>query len=347
MKALLVTLGFCSVMVLPARTEAQAEVHREITVDSLDSSKLEVGAHVRVTGKYKELVGNDLHLYGGNLPCTLERQDLIKRALDFKTHRDNVTVVGTVVQGPTGKALEVQELLSAESDFETFTREVEILSRGTVDSRQDFAALLKRILSTYEYQADRELVPLILKVFKLSLPQGPAPLEPATLEEKLKALQEIHRVVRDPEVALELALELERGTPRSVGVLGFLKGLHCLRYAGTWVTYETFKRREGFVELDGRWVKPWERHFQQTLQELGSLRQTNMVLRRRTDREYRILAENGTVEEGMKPQEVTAAWGLPDRVERRILLGKEVDQWAYGRKFCYFHEGVLVKKPGQ
>jgi len=71
---------------------------------------------------------------------------------------------------------------------------------------------------------------------------------------------------------------------------------------------------------------------------------TNLIFRKRTDREYRLLAERGTVEEGMKPEEVCSALGFPDRVDRRMYQQKEFDQWSYGSKYFYFYAGVLVKK---
>ena len=57
-----------------------------------------------------------------------------------------------------------------------------------------------------------------------------------------------------------------------------------------------------------------------------------------------MLAERGTVEEGMKPEEVCSALGFPDRVDRRMYQQKEFDQWSYGSKYFYFYAGVLVKK---
>ena len=67
-----------------------------------------------------------------------------------------------------------------------------------------------------------------------------------------------------------------------------------------------------------------------------------LLLRKRTDREYRWFAESGKVESGMVRQEVEAALGFPDRVRRRVLQGKDFDQWSYGDKYYYFYDGTLV-----
>ena len=70
------------------------------------------------------------------------------------------------------------------------------------------------------------------------------------------------------------------------------------------------------------------------------------VLRRRTEREYSLLAERGMVVLGMKPEEVSRALGFPERVERRLLYQKEFDQWIYeGNEYYYFYDGYLVQSP--
>jgi len=130
-------------------------------------------------------------------------------------------------------------------------------------------------------------------------------------------------------------------------VQAILQALHCRRYGGRWVTYEEFKKLEGFLVHDGKWVLPREKDLLENLKVLTVLNQTNLILRRRTEREYKLLAEKGTVEEGMKPEEVSLALGFPDRVERRLVAQKDLDQWSYGAKYYYFFGGLLVKKPAQ
>jgi len=70
-----------------------------------------------------------------------------------------------------------------------------------------------------------------------------------------------------------------------------------------------------------------------------------LILRKRTEREYQLLAEKGVVEDGMRPEEVCLALGFPDRVERRLALQKEFDQWTYSGRYYYFYGGLLVLRP--
>jgi len=120
--------------------------------------------------------------------------------------------------------------------------------------------------------------------------------------------------------------------------------LGCRRYGGAWCTYPSFKRREGLIELDGRWITAREKHFLSTIEKLRKDRQPEVILRRRTEQEYRVLAEKGLVEEGMHPEEVVLSLGFPDRVERKIHDGKELDQWCYAERFCYLYNGEVVVK---
>jgi len=102
---------------------------------------------------------------------------------------------------------------------------------------------------------------------------------------------------------------------------------------------------EGFISVDGQWVKPREKDLTDAMREFARRNQTDLILRKRTEREYRLLAEKGVVEEGMKPEEVYLALGFPDRVERRLYEQREFDQWIYGRTTTTSSAGSSSKLP--
>ncbi len=146
-------------------------------------------------------------------------------------------------------------------------------------------------------------------------------------------------------MTVELAAELEAKSADKAAAIEFLKGLNARRRSGKWLSYAQFKRKEGFVEQEGRWLSAHEKELLDAIERYRRDRQSVPVLRKRTDKEYQLLAEKGAIEEGMKLEEVATSLGFPDRVERRLFEGKEVDQWIYGNKCCYFYAGVLVLKP--
>ncbi len=343
-KLSLATLVFTSVLIAWSAAPTEDGAYREVTIASLGGPEIAPGTRVKVTGKYRELLDKDLVLFDCKVPFYFARQDLIKKLLDFKAQRDNVTISGTTAVKDGAIVVEVDDLSAAASDLEVFTLEAEVLSRDG-KGRKELPGLVKRILSTCERYDAGELVPLAQRVFDESLGPAGEKLDSAGFAERLALVREMHRVVKKNDLTLALAMSLERKSPDHPAIRELLGKLNCRKYRGGWVTYAELKRREGLLEHDGRWITQREQHLIEALEGFQSNKQPNLILRKRTDREYQFLAERGTLEEGMKPEEVNLALGFPDRVERRIVQGKEFDQWCYGSRYCYFNGGILVKKP--
>jgi hypothetical protein len=167
-------------------------------------------------------------------------------------------------------------------------------------------------------------------------------LPPEDAEKLLLFVREIHDALADRDLTVKFLLDLLKRYPDHAGIKEFLGNLNCRMYQGRWVTYEEFKRREGLVLLGDTWVTPAEKHMLEALEVFRRSATNLLLLRKRTDREYRWLAESGKVEAGMSREELKAALGFPDRVRRKTLQGKEFDQWSYGEKFYYLYDGVLV-----
>ena len=70
---------------------------------------------------------------------------------------------------------------------------------------------------------------------------------------------------------------------------------------------------------------------------------TNLILRRRTEKEYKQLSEKGKLETGMSHKEVALTMGFPDRVNRhKFSRQTELDQWDFGDRRIYFFKGELI-----
>ncbi|MBI4602989.1 MAG: hypothetical protein HY721_13610 [Planctomycetes bacterium] len=350
----------CLALLLARLALGAGDEARTIPAAALEREALRPGARVTVAGKYKELLDRDLHLFDCRWRFMLNRPELKKQILDFKAQRDNVLVRGTVVTsdpadpraqgaaprapGEDALAVEVHELEAAPSDVEVFSRELQEVLGARGERARAAAALLRRMLVSYERHEDPEIV----RLFRRGFAEGLRLEDPAAVGEALALLEAMHASFHDKQAALEMALLLEsahRGDPR---IPRFITALGCRRHRGAWVTHEAWKEKQGFVLHDGSWVLPGEKHFLETQEKLQGLKhQVNLILRRRTDREYQLLAEKGALEEGMRPEEVCAAAGFPERVERRPFLGKDLTQWRYGGRYCYFFDGLLVGKPGK
>jgi hypothetical protein len=60
------------------------------------------------------------------------------------------------------------------------------------------------------------------------------------------------------------------------------------------------------------------------------------------DRQYCDAIVNRKVMSGMNPQQVRAAWGRPEHINRTVIPGHTAEQWVYGDTYLYFDDGILT-----
>lgn len=321
-----------------------ADEYRELAPHRLLSTEIKAGDKVKVTGKYKDLVDEELSLFDAQVPLLLRKLELLKKILDYRSQHDNLTFSGTVVEVDGGVAIEVEALSQAPGDLEIFTREAEMISKDAADGGRGLHALARRVLTAHVRFKDQELLPLAQRLYSESLKEMEVELRAEDVSGQVNLIREMHRGLRDRELTLEALLRLNGKFPGNPKVEAFLQELNSRKYKGRWVRYEELKEKEGLVFHDGVWMQPREKHLLESFEVFKRLYEPNVVLRKRTDRDYRLLSEKGLVEVGMNPQEVILALGFPERVDRRSYEQKEFDQWSYGGKYCYLYGGVLVLK---
>ncbi len=339
-------LSVCLVLAAAATLRAQPAV-RTLSADELCRTSLNVGDPVVVTGKYKELIDEELYLFDCGLPLRLEHQSLFSRLLDFTPKKDNLTVVGVVGQVGGGRVVHVRELRAAPGDFALFHEEYLALEKSAPEGRGDrLVRLGQRVLEANKHEENPRLLSLAHQIFKdaLELEAG-RPGGNATTR-RIDRIRTIHKWLQDDAFARDLVLPVLTDTPEHAGALEFLRELRCRRYNDRWVTHKEYKRLEGLVEYDGGWITPRELHHLRALEQFDEQPKSNLpILRRRTEKEYLLVAEEGRVETGMRREEVCLALGFPDFVLRRAYKRKEFDQWSYGKKYYYFYDGILVFVP--
>jgi hypothetical protein len=319
---------------------------REIPAARVAGAGLRPGETVVVTGKYRELVDQELILHDCETPFLLLEPELLKRILDFKPERDNLAVSGKVVTREGGGiAMEATALVKAPSDLEIFSGEADHIPRQGPTAGRDLHQLAKRILSVYKRHQDPALLPLARNLFSESLELLESTLRADTLEGHLASVRELHEALADRGLAIQALKRLHAKFPGNASIGKFFVELQCRPYRGRWLTYEEFKKEEGLIQHSDRWMQPREKHLIDTLEWFKDHGEPENVIRKRTDRDYQRLAEKGAVDLGMRPVEVTAALGFPDRVERKSLEGREFDQWSYGNRLYYFYGGLLVLAP--
>jgi len=45
---------------------------------------------------------------------------------------------------------------------------------------------------------------------------------------------------------------------------------------------------------------------------------------------------------GMNPEQIRAAWGKPEEINRTVVAGHENEQWVYGRTYLYVDDGKMT-----
>lgn len=301
---------------------------------------------VTVTGKYGGLVGDQIELVDDPTRFILRDPSLLRRVLQMRSRRDNVRIVGRHAGAAGGGTFEVESVELAPSDAELYRAEIGMApgSPGAVRSRAIMDVLV-RMARAQARIPDPEVAAALGDATKDALRGAGAGVGPQDLPTFLAQVRAMHELTGDRELIFHLLVDLDASFPAEERVVAFLRALGSRRHSGRWVTYEEFKRLEGFVLHEGKWMKEGERDFVLTVTEFHRGRQAGQVLRRRTEREYRLLADRGSVDVGMRPEEVYRSIGPPDRVERRGYAQKEFDQWIYGSRYYYFFDGLLVKAP--
>ncbi len=311
----------------------------------LNHASFELGERVRVTGKYRELIDDQLHLFDCDLTFTLEKAHQ-QALLDFTPKKDNLTLEGRIERSIDGIAVRVDRLARAPGDLELFTHELDgMLEAMPRPAPPRFIDLGRRIAEARSAGGDERLLTLSRKAFTAAVETLSADAD--ALTETLAVVDRIYTLSQDSALCRDLVQKIASSHGGDPALVSRLERWGCREYRGRWVTREEHRELEGFVLHDGEWMSPRERHYTEALRIFSSKnRDAVALLRNRTEREYRSLAEKRSVVVGMNRQEVCLALGFPEFVYRKAHEGDEFDQWVYGEsRYYYFFDGVLVFQP--
>lgn len=340
-------LPACIVLAALATVHAQPAV-RTLSADELCRANLTAGDRVVVTGKYKELIDEELYLFDCGLPLRLESQRLFGQLLNFTPKKDNLTVVGVIGRVRGERVVHVRELKAAPGDFAIFHQAYLALEKVDASQRAERLVRLGRgVLRANERQPNHRLLALARQILKDALDLESDDLDEEEISRRIEQVKKVHRWLQDDTFARDLILPILARAPENEEAIEFLRELGCRKYNNRWVTHDEYKRHEGLVQHDGGgWITPRKLHHLRALEQFAKQPKGNLpLLRRRTEKEYVLVAEEGRVETGMRREEVCLALGFPDFVLRRAYKRKEFDQWSYGRKYYYFYDGMLVFVP--
>jgi hypothetical protein len=324
-----------------------------ISPSQIRAGRFRPGERRSITGKYQELINREIRLYGIEARLLLGHPNLGRQLLEFKAQKDNLTLLGRFQDRGGGEGeeegdlplFEVERIKPAPPDAELYQKKLQDLLQEPGRSPEGLLELLEEIAGALRRFGDPGLPAVAKRAAKEAHALAEALLPGEDAGGRLEVIRRVHAALEDQDLTVELLRAQVKRFPGHAPTLDLLRALKCTQMGGEWLTYPDFKRRLGFVWRRERWVKPARKELLDTVEALQALNHTNLILRHRTDREYKVLARGGKVEKGMSREELTEALGFPDRVERELREGMEVDQWVYGERRVYLLNGQVAAAP--
>lgn len=338
-RRLAVVLGFLSLC-----STSNAETNR-LTIEEMDVARFRPGDRVVIGGHYADLHDDELGIRNLRARLRISNDRLRREILEIEAANETMVLTIECVDpqgdrpvfrvvdarpGPSAEDLLEQDLLRLDRDGSDaapilrLARRIVEVDRSLPES--DFGALAREACERYLRRRDREL-------------------RPDDVETRLTELRELHHLLEDRKWTLGRLGELERRYPKADDIRVELIGLGCRKFRGEWMTYEDFKKLQGYEEYRGRWITRSERHFLKVVESWFQGGRNDTILRHRLDREYHLLATNGKTALGMQPEEVAQALGFPDRVFRHRVKERTFTQWTYDDRYYYFIDGQLFHSP--
>ena len=316
-----------------------------LTSNELTRDGLEMGASVRVIGKYKERIDAELYLFDCPVPFLLATRKLSRDVLEFTPTQDNLELHGTVVEHYGEPAIKIERIGKGPDDISMFRRSLEQVQDSDEPKATPLFALAKQLAVYHAREDNTEIFAFTKQVLDLAY-SALVEEKPNDSQAQLEFAQKVDDLLDKREITTRFLLQIGTKFEQDAAVKAKLKSFRCRKYGGRWVTYEDFKVAEGLVFHRDSWMLPEEKHLLVALAAFLRRGESSLLLlRKRTEREYEIMASSGRAEPGMNRREVHAALGFPDNVRRKGSDGREFDQWSYDNEHYYFFNGILVQAP--
>ena len=320
------------------------------TFEELAQKRFNIGDRILTTGKYVELQDKKVGLFHCPVQFVVSSPGLQREILSVGSLHDTVKIRAVYVgEKDQKRVFEVQEISPGPSCEVVILKELQMLEKRGLDATGLLLSLVQRIYQTEVRFKKPKLRALARQASSSALRIKESELGPSDIPGRLLQVQKIHEVFPDRQNTMELLAGLEKEFPRSKEIKRALIQLDCRKFRGRWMTYQEFKRLQGFERYQNRWVTRREKEFLETVSR--HLRSNEPpILRRLMKKEYKLLSERGETAIGMSREEVYTALGFSERVYRRVIQrrsGKEItfDQWVYDDRFYYFLDELLIRQP--
>jgi len=320
---------------------ARAEETREATFEELAVAAIGKGERVRVAGAYVELLDDEIRLFGSPVKFVVHDPNVRSAALALAGQHRNLAFEAVRVTPIHSDAVyEVVQAEVAPDSSLLFADEIRRLAAGDVLHGKLLFALAERIRQTGRHFKDARLQEVAGQACVEAIRLEESLLPPSDAASRLALVRKAFSICEDATVVVHLLAELERRFPQHEPIRETLHSLGSRNFRGRWLTFDEFKRQQGFERYGSVWVDAREKDFLEAIYRLQT-EESDLLVRRRTEAEYSVLASRGEIAVGMNPEEVVEALGYAERVYHRELAGKIYDQWVYRDRLGYFENGLL------
>ena len=329
-------------------TEALPQAIVVVTPLSFETSPPSPGTTVEITGKLRERINDEFLLFDTETPFVVSDTKTLKSVAALTPGRDNVVFVGVVQEKNSTLSVVVQSARKGASDREVFGRDLEALRAAERTTIGRFLELVRQIAIHAEKHQDESVLPILRKALRIAMERTRAnAAKGAEVVTELRFVEQASAVLPENELPMiiELLIEIDERHPNNQDVMDRFRLLNCRRYRGKWLSHGEFKAAEGFVLVDGEWMLPEDADLRRAVQQFEKTSDDVLLLRRRTEREYKLLAQQGRIDVGMSRREIQEARGYPLRVRRRAVGSGELDQWTYADGHLYLFNGTLIEAP--
>lgn len=333
----------------PAR--AQQGVFDESTCREVDAEQL--GVDPAIAKSYLKFNAKILAIGGDEI--IIRKNDRIPLKLDEKLaaggkigefkDNDNIRVFGYLTTVQRRQVFLVKDIQKRDDDVKLFRQQIDTLTKA--GDMQGLYKLGGEIES--EGQASKKMTtfqPIAREAYRAGMALKEKDAKPDDAAVWIALAGDYLRLLGDRQAALDrLRKAVKPGdAPQSADVVKMLQDLRAVLYGGENVLFEEMKRREGFVEREGKWVLKERAEFDDIVeqQRVNKIRPRKQFL----PEYFAEVARSGSVELGMTKQEVAQAIGFPDEVDRARSSNDVYDMWVYeGRGSLYFENNELFKRP--
>jgi hypothetical protein len=314
----------------PGVAQAQAiDGHQRLTEEYWGSDKLSQRAAGRqyyldgrwggvagdFVGLFPQLPGRFLIVPDGQLKESLISGELPvdDGVIRLERRLSRVRVFGTARADGRGCLLDVTRIVKIPDDLQRFRDELRQAGRDP----DAIAALIERVRQAAETYDDDEVGALAHQFGLQLLDLRVELLAPDDFAGALALADDL--VAERPQQAVRLLAHVEaNGSGFHQQVAGRkLADLGAIQSGDTWILLNAFKRSEGFIQRNGRWVRREHAEFDDQIQAEIDLQTGQVQLIRDNPVRHMQSAERGQVVRGQTMPEVRRAAGLPEFTEHR------------------------------